>query len=171
MVFRKAKTGDLKAVAAVYDAVHTAEEAGRGCTGWVRGVYPTAETAQFAQARGELFVAEEGGAVVAAAIINREQPDAYRKGAWSVDADEVTVLHTLAVDPAFAGRGCGTGFVRFYEAFALASGCRYLRLDTQVKNRPARSLYVGLGYREIGVVPCTFNGIEGVELVLMEKTL
>ena len=35
----------------------------------------------------------------------------------------------------------------------------------------ARRLYARLGYREIGIVPTVFNGIPGVDLVLLEKNL
>ena len=28
-----------------------------------------------------------------------------------------------------------------------------------------------LGYREVTIVPCQFNGIDGVELVLLEKAV
>ena len=31
--------------------------------------------------------------------------------------------------------------------------------------------YQKLGYTEIGIVPCVFNGIDGVQLVLLEKKL
>ena len=55
--------------------------------------------------------------------------------------------------------------------YALENGCRFLRMDTNVKNVHARKIYAKLGYREAGVVPCIFNGIEGVQLVLLEKTL
>lgn len=39
------------------------------------------------------------------------------------------------------------------------------------RNTVARSFYRKLGYREIAVVPVTFNGIPGVDLVLLEKYL
>ena len=45
----------------------------------------------------------------------------------------------------------------------------YLRLDTNVKNVRARRMYKTPGYREIGIVDTTFNGIAGVKLVLLEK--
>ena len=45
----------------------------------------------------------------------------------------------------------------------------YLRLDTNVKNVRARRMYKTLGYREIGIADTTFNGIAGVNLVLLEK--
>ena len=79
------------------------------------------------------------------------------------------VLHTLAVDPDRSGRGFGTRFVRFYEQYAKDHGCMYLRMDTNVINSAARKLYRGLGYQEVGMVPCCFNGIPNVKLVCLEK--
>ena len=81
------------------------------------------------------------------------------------------VLHTLVVDPAFGGKGCGKAFVAFYEEYARTHGCPYLRMDTNARNQAARRLYRHLGYREAGIVPCEFNGIPGVQLVCLEKTL
>ena len=46
-----------------------------------------------------------------------------------------------------------------------------LRMDTQAKNERARRLYCRLGYEEIGIVSCNFNGINGIELVLLEKAV
>lgn len=65
---------------------------------------------------------------------------------------------TLVVSPKENGHGYGTG-------------CRYLRMDTNEKNKAARMLYKKLGYEEIGIVPCKFNGIPGVQLVCLEKKL
>ena len=81
------------------------------------------------------------------------------------------VLHTLVVAPEAGGKGLGSEFVAFYEQYALKHGCRYLRMDTNEKNLPARRLYGKLGYREVGIVPCEFNGIPDVRLVCLEKTL
>lgn len=171
---RKARPEDIPAVAEIYDRILAEEEAGRAEVGWVRGVYPTRETARQAQKAGELFVLERDGAVLAAAKINQEQVPEYADARWACpDAPEgeVMVLHTLVVDPLRAGKGCGTAFVRFYEDYALARGCRYLRMDTNEKNTAARRLYARLGYREADILPCTFNGIPGVRLVCLEKTL
>ena len=81
------------------------------------------------------------------------------------------VLHTLVVSPRAGGAGHGSAFVAFYEDYALQHGCRYLRMDTNEKNSAARRLYKKLGYTEPDIVPTVFNGIEGVHLVLLEKTL
>lgn len=174
MNIRKAHSEDVQAVVAIYDEIHTEEEAGHMTTCWIRNVYPTMCTAGDALDRGDLFVMEnDGGEIVGAAIINQTQVDVYADGCWQQDApaEEVMVLHTLVISPKQAGKGFGKTFVHFYEQYALENGCRFLRMDTNVKNVHARKIYAKLGYREAGVVPCIFNGIEGVQLVLLEKTL
>ena len=44
-------------------------------------------------------------------------------------------------------------------------------MDTNARNARARAMYRRLGYREAGIAPCVFNGIPGVELVCLEKSL
>ena len=172
-MIRKAVEADIPAVAAIYEKLHTEEENGRATIGWIQGVYPTEETARQALAREDLFVQEEGGHIVGAAIINQTQVDAYEGGQWQyeVEDNEVMVLHTLVIDPNTAGRGFGKQFVAFYEDYARKNGCKVLRMDTNSRNARARAMYGRLGYREAGIVPCVFNGIQGVELVLLEKSL
>lgn len=173
ITIRKAAAADLDAVARVYEHVHDVEEAGSAQVGWVRGVYPVRATAEAALERGDLFVEEADGAVVGTAVLNQLQVDVYAGAPWQYDApdDQIMVLHTLAVDPLSGKRGLGRAFAAFYEQYARAQGCRYLRIDTNAKNANARRFYAGLGYREIAVRPCTFNGIGGVDLVLLEKKL
>ena len=173
MDIRKATKTDLEGVTRIYDAVHDAEEAGKTAIGWERGVYPTRATAEAALERGDLFVLCRDGQVFGAAIINHIQVDCYSGAPWEFDApdDMVCVLHTLVIDPAAAGQGLGTKFVAFYEDYARQCDCPELRMDTNARNAAARRLYARLGYREIGVVPTEFNGIPGVDLVLLEKNL
>ena len=83
--------------------------------------------------------------------------------------DQVCVLHTLVISPRAKRRGLGRKFVGFYEAYAAETGCTELRIDTNERNLPARAMYKSIGYREIDVVPTVFNGIPGVNLVLLEK--
>ena len=173
MMFRRAEARDIDAIAAIYDEIHSEEEAGRMRIGWDRAVYPTRATAEAALRAKDLYVAERDGRVIAAARINQEQVPEYANAAWAVDAppDRVLVLHTLVVSPREAGRGCGSAFVRFYEECARQRGCPFLRMDTNEINAVARSLYRKLGYREADIVDCCFNGIPGVRLVCLEKEL
>ena len=172
-MIRKATEKDIKAVMEIYSDIHTLEEQGVTSIGWIRDIYPTEETAGQSQQKGELFVEEEDGKIVGAAIINQQQVDSYKNARWKYDVSEqeVMVLHTLVISPKASGKGYGKKFVNFYEQYALSNNCHYLRMDTNRKNHRAREMYKKLGYDEIGMVPCVFNGIEGVQLVLLEKAL
>ena len=172
-MIRRANPDDIPAIAAIYKAILDEEEAGRMSTGWLRGVYPTADTARAAIDAGDMFVEEAEGRIVASGRINRRQMPAYGEVDWIYPAADaqVMVLHTLTVDPAAAGRGFARAFLAFYEDFARRSGCTALRIDTNARNAVARAMYARHGYVESGIVPCEFNGIPGVGLVCMEKKL
>ena len=120
-MIREARPVDLDAIEKIYDNIHAAEESGRVKIGWISGIYPVRATAEEAIRRRDMFVFEENGQILAAAIINKTQVDVYKGANWSFEAgdDEVCVLHTLVVDPNFSGRGVGSRFVEFYEKYAL----------------------------------------------------
>ena len=188
VIIRKATGEDIPAIAAIYDEIHDREEAGEVTTGWLRGVYPVQKTAEDAVARGDMYVqvvdeadsemvesdsATAGGQVVGTAILNQLQVDVYADGEWQYPAEdsEVMVIHTLIISRKTDLKGLGSDFLAYYEAFALEHGCKYLRLDTNARNAAARAFYKRHGYKEIGIVPTVFNGIPGVDLVLIEKKL
>lgn len=174
ITIRKARETDILAIAGIYDRILTKEEAGQATIGWARGVYPTEDFARMALAADDLFVLEDGGKICATARINQEQVPEYAGGDWlysDASDDEIMVLHTLVVDPLCAGGGFGTAFVSFYEQYAKAHACRYLRMDTNVINKAARRFYAKLGFYESGVIGCVFNGIPDVKLVCLEKKL
>lgn len=172
-MFRKATVSDIDAITLLYDAIHTEEEHGRTSTGWKRGIYPTRTTAEAAVKLGEMFVFESDGNILAAAKINQTQEKEYATINWKKTSpdNKVMVIHTLVVSPEHKGKGIGTAFVKFYESYAVEHGCDCLRMDTNENNSTARALYKKLGYTETGVIPTVFNGIPGVNLVCLEKSL
>lgn len=174
MIIRRATPSDLDAIESIYNKIFSKEEeSGKITTGWERGIYPRRETAEAALKREDMFVMEDDGYIVGSGIINKEQVDVYEKAKWKFAAkdSEVMVLHTLVIDTEKSGRGYGKKFVEFYEDYAREKGCKYLRMDTNVKNKPARSLYKSLAFDEIDCLSCIFNGLEGVNLILFEKKL
>ena len=132
VTFRKAAASDIDAVTAIYDAIHTEEEAGRAATGWKRGIYPVRATAEAALTRGDLFVAEADGRVAAAAVLNQIQVDVYAGAPWEFEAsdEEIFVMHTLVVDPAAVVREIGVGLQQRVEILkTLYRGADILILD------------------------------------------
>ncbi|MBQ6595611.1 MAG: GNAT family N-acetyltransferase [Clostridia bacterium] len=171
IAIEKARPENLGSIAAIYDEIHAEEEAGRAVIGWRRGVYPTYRTAALGVERGDMYILRENWVIRGAAVINRLQLPEYASGAWKYPAGEdgALVLHTLVISPAAAGRSLGRTFVAFYESLARDTGASALRMDTNARNLRARAFYRKLGYEEAGIVPTTFNGIPGVDLVLLEK--
>lgn len=173
MEIRKAKPADIDDIVKIYEKILDEEEKGLTTIGWIRNIYPTRKTAEDALVRNDLFVMTDANKVVAAAVINQIQVDEYKYAAWKHSAkdNEVMVLHGLVVDPHQKSKGYGRAFVAFYENYAKEHGCMALRMDTNARNARARSLYQKLGYEEIGMVKCVFNGIPNVNLVCLEKSL
>lgn len=172
-IIRKAESKDIDAVALIFGHIIDEEEKGNCTIGWQRGVYPTWNTAVEALENGDLFVMEEDGEIVAAMRLNKQQVPEYKNCQWEypADDDQVMVMHTLVVEPSIKKHGYGKKMVEFYENYARENNCPNLRIDTNVKNSRARALYKNCGYKEIGIIPCVFNGIPGVNLVCIEKKL
>ncbi len=173
-MIRRANRDDIDAVMKIYDAVLRKEEGmERKLVGWVRGIYPTRQTAEDGLEKGTLYVYEKDGRIIGAAKMDNVQAPEYAECDWGHDVpyDKVLVLHTLAIDPEFSGRGYGSEMVTFYEELGRKKGCDYLRIDTNVNNTPARGIYEKHGYRRAGTVRCSFKGINDVYLACFEKKL
>ena len=170
---RKAESRDIPHVARIYRELTEGEESARRVTGWIAGVYPTESTARAALEADELYVLEEDGEVLSAMRINRVQDPAYAQASWHFPAPDgqVLVMHTLVVSPRGKGRGYGARMEAYFEQCAREQNASVLRIDTNARNAFARGFYRRLGFREAGVVPCSFNGIPDVHLVCLEKAL
>lgn len=173
MNIRKSHETDIDQIEEIYGRILAEEESGNTTIGWVRGVYPTRNTAEDSHKRNDLYVMEDESKIVATAIINQIQVPEYRLADWKyqVSDDKIMVLHTLVVDPRQKAKGYGRAFVAYYEDHARRNNCCELRMDTNVVNTRARQMYTNLGFNEVGVVDCVFNGISNVKLVCLEKYL
>lgn len=171
---RKADSEDIDAVDDIYKRIHEQEKAGEVAIGWHPEIYPVRATAEDALKEGTLFVMVQGGKVVASAIINQKQPEAYGLPDWIYEAAEnkVGVLHTLVVHPDFGHRGLGRIFVDFFEAYCKENGCEVVRLDTQEQNVRPLNFYLKVGYRLAGIYETDFQNLpKKIRLAMFEKKL
>jgi putative acetyltransferase len=89
-------------------------------------------------------------------------------GAVVTMAGEWAELKRMFVVPAARGRGVGRSILQTLEGIAAASGARYLRLETGVRQPEALSLYRTAHFAEIG----PFGGYKPDPLsVFMEKRI
>lgn len=171
-MIRLATAADLPQVAAIYDAILTAEEQGGPIyTNWQRGKYPTEDTARQALEAGTLYVGEEAGRLWGVVTLNSLQLPEYDAIPWAFPAEAVGVIHTLCIHPRESGRGLAREMVSFCEAESRRLGKTAMRLDTWEGNLPANGLYKTLGYRLAGATEFFFQGYIREVLNCYEKAL
>ena len=79
---------------------------------------------------------------------------------------------SYAVKKTVRGQHIGEKLVKHCIAQGKTCGFRVLQFNAVVKsNTGALALYKKLGYREACIVPCEFNGIPDIKLVLLEKRI
>ena len=173
-MIRPANPQDLPAIAAIYEAILAEEDARPvSFTNWQRGKYPTVDTARAALEAGTLFTAEENGEVYGCVNLNGEQLPEYADIPWQYAAqdNEVGVIHTLVIHPAWSGKGKARELVAFCEKTCRRQGRTVMRLDTWEGNLPANRMYPALGYRFAGAAEFFFMGFIHETLNCYEKAL
>lgn len=119
-------------------------------------------------AAGELWLAEIGGEVAGIAAITMDQSPEYADVGWDLDEPAI-VVHRLAVDPAFRGRGVAEALMLQAEAVARQRGIAVLRIDTNTQNPATQRLFPKLGYMYAGEISLAFR--PGLRFLCYEKRL
>ena len=115
-----------------------------------------------------------GGKAIGSMVLNHDaDPDYAQVPGWGPDADwpHLLLIHTLAVHPAYQGRGLARRLLAHAEVLARQSGMRALRLDVCVGNVPAIRLYEQCGFACAGTAEMHFCVGTVDPCRLYEKTL
>lgn len=121
---RTARVSDLDALMALEEQGFTSD---RFTSTQVRGL--------ITKAQGAALVIEAGGRIAGSAFV------LWRKGS------SVARLYSIAMDPAFRGRGLGRQLMEAAEEAAAAQACTAMSLEVRTDNTAAIALYRKLGYR------------------------
>ena len=172
-MIRKAAAADLPGIGEIYEAIFDQEARGPAYTNWLRGTYPTVDSARQVLEAGTLYVGEEDGVLWGVVNLNGIQLPEYDEIPWSIPAERevVGVIHTLCIHPRQSGRGRARQMAAFCEETARAQGKSVIRLDTWEGNVPANRLYPSLGYRFAGATEFFFQGYIRETLNCYEKAL
>ncbi len=98
-MIRQAVMADLDSIEEGYNE-HFAHEKKHGAyTVFQKGVYPTRADAQKALRQEALYVYVKNGVVLGSIIVNKQQPEKYKKIVWASSApdEKVSVIHLLMV--------------------------------------------------------------------------
>lgn len=154
MVIEPGKTEDIDELERLYNELNDALAAGINYPGWRKGAYPVRENANEGIRTGCLYVARCEGRIAGTVILSHEPEEGYHTAAWKTDAgyDKIIVIHTLAVHPAFTGRGIGKALMEFSVSYSRQIGMAAVRLDVYENNTPAIRLYESCGFEYTGTV-------------------
>ncbi|HSC73921.1 MAG TPA: GNAT family N-acetyltransferase [Gaiellaceae bacterium] len=158
MNVRRCQTHDVPAVARLLDEA-TVWVGERGYEQWPLP-YPWEEIAAAVE-RGEVYLAELGGDVVATVTLLWDDTPH-----WGERPPDAAYVHKLAVSRACAGRRIGHAIVEWADATAAANGRFFLRLDCLRTNPGIRKYYEELGFEHRGD-----EIVNGRDLSLYERTV
>ena len=154
MQVRQGRMEDVELVMALVRRVVPLMRAG-GNLQW-DDTYPNPEVFTQDVARAQLWVAEEAGCLAGVAALTLDQEPEYAEAGLD-PAEPAIVVHRLAVDPAFRGRGVAEALMLRAEDLARERGITALRLDTNTENEATRRLFPKLGYVLMGEIGLGFR--------------
>lgn len=130
--------------------------------------YPNTEVFTRDVEGAQLWVAEEDGCLAGVAAITMDQEPEYAEAGLD-PAETAIVVHRLAVDPDFRGRGVAEALMLRAEDLARERGITALRLDTNTENEATQRLFPKLGYVLVGEIGLKFR--PGRRFLCYEKRL
>lgn len=159
-MIRKATEKDISDIAILYDKVIDYQLENGGYMSWIKGVYPTRQTAISAHLLNTLYVYEKDGAIKGSVILDCDQPEEYESILWNTKAisKPALVIHTLCVDPNYMGLGIASEMLTYSKELAQALECASIRLATNSKNSIAISLYEKNGFSITGYDKVLLDG-------------
>jgi len=116
----------------------------------------------------QLWVAEVDDDIAGLAAITTEQYPEYAEVGLDI-TETAIVVHRLAVDPKFRGRGIAAALLMQAEQEAVKRGIAVLRIDTNTLNQATQALFPKLGYVFAGEIGLEFR--PGLRFYCYEKRL
>ena len=129
--------------------------------------YPNAEVFERDIALAQLWLAEIDGQLAGVAAITTTQEPEYAE-VWDTSECAI-VVHRLAVDPDFQGKGVAAELMQQAEKLANDRNIATLRVDTNTNNKATQKLFPKLGYVLCGEISLAFR--DGLRFLCFEKRL
>lgn len=145
---RKCTENEIKLAARFYvDIVEKMIQTNTNYPKWHKD-YPDLNTVLAAYENGSQYLCFADGELAGAFVLNEDPAGAYKNGDWSfpLERGEYLVIHTLAVDDRFRGRGIAAKMTGYCIDKAKSDGYKGIRVDVVPDNFPAQKLYTKLGF-------------------------
>lgn len=113
--------------------------------------YPNFEYIQTSIEKQELFICTKDNNIIACVVLNNRFDPKYENINWISDAkpDEITVIHTFAIDSNFTGKGIGKEIFNQIKTSALANNQKTIRIDIIDGNIGAEKVFRKFGFEYV----------------------
>ncbi len=128
--------------------------------------YPDVSVFESDVEKGLLWIAEIDARIAGIAAITTDQAPEYAEVGWDI-TESAIVVHRLAVDPAFRGRGVAAALMHQAEMVGMERGIQVVRVDTNSQNQATQILFPKLGYVCAGEIGLGFR--PGLRFLCYEK--
>lgn len=158
MKFRKSNLEDVPSIMHIINKAKTSLKAS-GIDQWQNG-YPNEEVIKEDILRGESYVATLKGVVVGTVAITfgiEHHYEHIREGEWLNNDGEYGVIHRIAVDDDYKGKGIA-GFLMNHAKVIGEGKIHSLRIDTHEKNLPMQRAIMKAGFSYCGKVTIQEGG-------------
>lgn len=158
-IIEKGTTKDIDELEKLYDDLNEYLESNINYPGWIKGIYPTRQTAIDGIDNDNLFILRIDNEIAASVILSHEPEDAYSQVTWGIEANykDIIVIHTFVVHPNYMKNGLGRVLMDFAKRYSIEQKTKTIRLDVSIHNTPAIALYEECGYRYVGTVDLGLN--------------
>jgi ribosomal protein S18 acetylase RimI-like enzyme len=130
--------------------------------------YPNAAVFERDAELKQLWIVEIEGQIAGMAAITTDQEPEYAQVGWDI-TETAVVVHRLAVDPTFRGKGIAAALLLQAEVVAAERSIPVLRIDTNTSNEATQRLFPKLGYELAGEIALGFR--PGLRFRCYEKRL
>jgi ribosomal protein S18 acetylase RimI-like enzyme len=166
MLIRRCSSADIDQVMALVHRVVPMMRAS-GNLQWDEE-YPNVQVFEKDVRLRQLWVADVEGEIAGFAAITTDQEPEYADVGWDI-SEQAIVVHRLAVDPAFQGKGIAAALMVQAETVARERGVKVLRVDTNAQNQVTQRLFPKLGYVLAGEIKLGFR--PGLSFLCYEKRI
>ena len=154
MNIRVATPGDIPAIMKIVHAVVPIMRA-VGNLQWDNS-YPNPGVFEEDIALGQLWVATIDEVLAGIIAVTTEQYPEYIQAGWDI-TDPAIVVHRLAVNPEFQGKGVAAALLQQAEVVARSRELSRVLADTNSENQAMRRLLPRLGYTFCGEITLNFR--------------
>lgn len=152
MIIRKTTEADISAAGEFYDNVVSWLDAHINYPKWTYKEYPSENDVRSMTASQSQYICLDGDKIIGAFVFDADPRGNYQTGDWKVSLEDgaYMVIHALAIDPEYQGRGLGSEIIGFCIEEAKKRGFKAIRVDIVPGNAPAQRLYENNGFTYAG---------------------